>query len=291
MARLSELLPPTFEELHRDFAVGVVTADGEHVLVDQGPLPQAVAASAAIPFIFSSVDVPGGVLAWGQCGLCVCAHLAWLCLRQPTVAEPFCTSLQLAENQRGCATHSAGCAGGLTGLKDGGMVDRVGLSAWRRRRRHQHQQQHRAASANMPPCLVHIIERSSPFSGADDAEASGEDNVQFVRCPKSGVNFFDLGDFERQFELAKLRASSNLETYLGKRNSSSSRAGAGSSSSSASAQMTQFLAGGSNQGQQQQQQQQARSSVVLPSARRSAAAAAAVAGTANRRSTSSVSPS
>jgi predicted acylesterase/phospholipase RssA len=38
----------------------VVTADGEHVLVDHGPLPAAVAASAAIPFVFSSVDVPGG---------------------------------------------------------------------------------------------------------------------------------------------------------------------------------------------------------------------------------------
>jgi predicted acylesterase/phospholipase RssA len=66
IARLSELLPPTFEELQRDFAVGVVTADGQHLLVDQGPLPQAVAASAAIPFLFSSVDVPGG-----SCDACV----------------------------------------------------------------------------------------------------------------------------------------------------------------------------------------------------------------------------
>jgi predicted acylesterase/phospholipase RssA len=58
--RLAQLLPPTFEELDRDFAVGVVTAEGEHVLIDSGPLPEAVAASAAIPFVFSSVDVPGG---------------------------------------------------------------------------------------------------------------------------------------------------------------------------------------------------------------------------------------
>jgi hypothetical protein len=63
--RLSKLLPPTFEELERDFAVGVVTGDGEHVLIDSGPLPEAVAASAAIPFIFSSVDVPGGRQAAG----------------------------------------------------------------------------------------------------------------------------------------------------------------------------------------------------------------------------------
>lgn len=57
--RLRELLPPTFEGLERDFAVGVVTTDGTHVLIDQGPLPEAVAASAAIPFVFSTVDVPG----------------------------------------------------------------------------------------------------------------------------------------------------------------------------------------------------------------------------------------
>jgi hypothetical protein len=59
IARLEELLPPTFEDLDRDFAVGVVTAEGEHLLIDSGPLPAAVAASAAIPYVFSSVDVPG----------------------------------------------------------------------------------------------------------------------------------------------------------------------------------------------------------------------------------------
>jgi predicted acylesterase/phospholipase RssA len=63
--RLAQLLPPTFEELERDFAVGVVNAAGEHVLIDSGPLPEAVAASAAIPFVFSAVDVPGGFLLGG----------------------------------------------------------------------------------------------------------------------------------------------------------------------------------------------------------------------------------
>lgn len=62
--RLSELLPPTFEGLDRDFAVGVVTADGQHLLIDSGPLPEAVAASAAIPLIFSAVDVPGEHCGW-----------------------------------------------------------------------------------------------------------------------------------------------------------------------------------------------------------------------------------
>jgi predicted acylesterase/phospholipase RssA len=57
--RLRQLLPPTFEELEREFAVGVVTRSGRHVLLDSGPLPEAVAASAAIPVIFAPVDVPG----------------------------------------------------------------------------------------------------------------------------------------------------------------------------------------------------------------------------------------
>lgn len=41
--------------------MGVVTADGRHLLLDSGPLPEAVAASAAIPFVFQAVDVPGGL--------------------------------------------------------------------------------------------------------------------------------------------------------------------------------------------------------------------------------------
>ncbi len=67
--RLRELLPPTFEELGHDFAVGVVREDGVHELIDAGPLPEAVAASAAIPVIFANVRVAygsgeGGGQAW-----------------------------------------------------------------------------------------------------------------------------------------------------------------------------------------------------------------------------------
>jgi hypothetical protein len=195
--RLAELLPATFEGLDRDFAVGVVTADGEHALIDRGPLPEAVAASAAIPLIFSSVDVPGG-----------CGWAAWHAARVGLASQQFSSSARTTP-PRPC--HHAG---GLSGLKDGGMVDRVGLRAWRQRRRQQHQLRNGASHGSVPPCLVHVIERSSPFSGADDAEASGEDAVQVVRCPKSGVNFFDLGDFDRQFHVARTRASSRLQDYL-----------------------------------------------------------------------------
>lgn len=57
--RLRQLLPATFEELPVPLAVGVVDHSGKHVLIRSGPLPEAVAASAAIPMIFSAVDIPG----------------------------------------------------------------------------------------------------------------------------------------------------------------------------------------------------------------------------------------
>lgn len=57
--RLRVLLPPTFEDLPQEFAVGVVSRRGQHLLINSGPLPEAVAASAAIPFIFGPVSIPG----------------------------------------------------------------------------------------------------------------------------------------------------------------------------------------------------------------------------------------
>ena len=57
--RLRELLPATFEELDRDFACAVLTSRGEYIVLDSGPLPEAVAASAAIPFLFAPVHIPG----------------------------------------------------------------------------------------------------------------------------------------------------------------------------------------------------------------------------------------
>lgn len=52
------------------------------------------------------------------------------------------------------------------------MHDRVGLRAWRSRRRKQLLE--RGESLTLPPCLVHVISRSSPFSGHDDVSKSGE---------------------------------------------------------------------------------------------------------------------
>ncbi len=185
IARLRDLLPPTFEDLPCDFAVGVVTSSGEHLLIDSGPLPEAVAASAAIPYIFEAVHVPG-------------------------------TSEQY----------------GL--LQDGGCADRIGLRSWRQRRRAQAQQQLQHAytracttsrattaahggtsssgdsTAAVPGCLVHVIGRSSPFSGADDAVATGEKSLLVVHSPKAQANLTDLGSFQEHMEASRARALPEL---------------------------------------------------------------------------------
>ncbi len=59
LRRMERLLPPTFADLPRPFAVGVMTPDGRHRLVHDGPLAPAVAASAAIPRLFRPVPVEG----------------------------------------------------------------------------------------------------------------------------------------------------------------------------------------------------------------------------------------
>ncbi len=65
VARLRELLPARFESLGRPFAVGVIARGGAHRLVSSGPLPEAVAASCAIPWLFAPVRVGRARLADG----------------------------------------------------------------------------------------------------------------------------------------------------------------------------------------------------------------------------------
>jgi hypothetical protein len=146
--RYRELLPATFEHLDRDFAVGVLTRDGTYKVIDSGPLPEAVVASAAIPYLFEHVSIPGV----GQC-------------------------------------------------MDGGKFDRVGLSGWQERTK----KQGKSAKA---ATLVHLIARSSPFSGNEAVRYSG--NVVVVRSPKSGVSLTSLGDFDKHYANAYERASSGI---------------------------------------------------------------------------------
>lgn len=52
---LRTLLPNDFDQLQTPLAVGVFGASGQFELVTAGSLPEAVAASCAIPFVFQSV--------------------------------------------------------------------------------------------------------------------------------------------------------------------------------------------------------------------------------------------
>lgn len=50
---------------------------GRHVIIDNGPLPEAVAASAAIPIVFENVNIPGKLMCYSVARLktpfwCVC---------------------------------------------------------------------------------------------------------------------------------------------------------------------------------------------------------------------------
>lgn len=79
IALLSDLLPPTFADLERPFAVGVEGPDGRHQLVHEGPLAPAVAASCAMPGVFVPVDLPIGRCRDGGAvdRLGLAAHRTW----------------------------------------------------------------------------------------------------------------------------------------------------------------------------------------------------------------------
>ena len=57
--RLRQLLPATFAELRRPLGLGAMDRDRAHHLITDGPLPEAVAASCAIPIVFQPVRLGG----------------------------------------------------------------------------------------------------------------------------------------------------------------------------------------------------------------------------------------
>lgn len=59
IAWLAQHLPARIEDLPRPFAVGVIDADKRPLLLRSGPLPEAVAASCAIPHVFRAVEIEG----------------------------------------------------------------------------------------------------------------------------------------------------------------------------------------------------------------------------------------
>jgi predicted acylesterase/phospholipase RssA len=86
---LARLLPARIEDLPAPFAVGVMGPRGEHLLLTSGALPEAVAASCAMPWVFSPVVVDGRRLADGGAvdRLGVAAWRAWRPGRRAIVHE------------------------------------------------------------------------------------------------------------------------------------------------------------------------------------------------------------
>jgi len=93
---------------------------------------------------------------------------------------------------------------------DGGVACRIGLDLWRRHRQHQRHQPSKV-DVNVRPALVHLISRSSPFSGNDSLETLGN-NVAVVRSPKSRASLWNLNGYDIQFEAARERAARGLES-------------------------------------------------------------------------------
>ena len=95
IAELRKDLPARFEDLERPLGIGVMDRDRRPALRTSGPLPEAVAASCAIPWLFAAVPIDG--VSWADGGLADRTALtAWRALRsqRPTV-------LHLVERSKG----------------------------------------------------------------------------------------------------------------------------------------------------------------------------------------------
>ena len=183
-------LPDTFEELARPFGVGVVDKKTKkYELITSGPLIEAVVASASVPFLFKPTTVPS------------------------------IGSSNLSQDKRGRR------------YIDGGVVDRVGVSYWRKycdskegRQRMEdfyRRQNFCGASSNkkvgVTPALVHIVTRSTKFSG-NDSICNKEGKLVVVESPSANMrktSLWNLGDFDdasaSTFERTKCKLKENLK--------------------------------------------------------------------------------
>jgi predicted acylesterase/phospholipase RssA len=196
--RLRDLLPATFEELEMEFAVGVVDAStGRHMVVDSGPLPEAVAASAAIPCVFAPLTIPGAVGGpFADGGVVDRTGLsAWRekkrSSRRPSLVGSSSSSAAAA------AVAPLAAAAAATARRERAASSASASSSSSSST--QHPAQH-------PAALVHLIHRSSQLSGNDDLP-EGRGDVLVVRSPRAGVSFFSLGDFDGQRDAARERAA------------------------------------------------------------------------------------
>lgn len=101
---------------------------------------------------------------------------------------------------------------------DGGKVDRIGLKPWRdycRARADLNASPwnffNTKESNRVPDAVVHLISRSSPFSGSDDLAQLREPRFSTFYSQKSGMSFFDMGDYGGQMMDTCERASGLIE--------------------------------------------------------------------------------
>lgn len=97
-------------------------------------------------------------------------------------------------------------------------------------RQHRYGGDHAAAA----PAVVHLIGRSSPFSGNDSTAGLARQNAVVVKSPKSGGSFWSYGDYEQQFEAARQRALPVLRQRMESEQHSSGKQSSSSHSSSSS---------------------------------------------------------
>lgn len=91
---------------------------------------------------------------------------------------------------------------GYSSCRDGGISDRVGMDPWLE------------SSGRTRPTIVHIIQRSSPFSGKDAVDDT-MDGVVIVRSPKSGQTLLSLDSdtFKNQRGSARDRTRATLAAH------------------------------------------------------------------------------
>ena len=193
--KLQTVLPETFEDLEAPLAVGVYATahdskDKVPMLVTSGGLPEAVAASCAVPGLFRPLHLAGrGGIAIGADG---------------TVHELPSEDTPKPQSR-------------LRSYADGGAVDRTMYSAW------AHWRPHRSA-------LVHLVSplpdgdfgprdglprQSVKEAGSGGSGGSGGSSVGgIVRTPRAKASFFSLKDYDAQVDAAAAAAERQLEALL-----------------------------------------------------------------------------
>ena len=184
---LNLYLPETFEQLQHPFAVGVVDAvTRRYRIIASGPLAPAIVASAAVPLLFVPMRI------------------------------------------------------GERSYIDGGVVERVGIGRWRnyinsragRSRMHafvssseDRDSIHRDGKSTRPqsydatPAIVHMVKRSSQFSGAEDA-AGRRNRENVVVVSSKNADFFrtslaNMGDLASAKDATEENATRILTASCG----------------------------------------------------------------------------